>query len=283
VLFVTIHLIVTLPAKKIVYLICYVYCPCCRHLTYDLLVHIQFGNIRRNISSLEFSRKYQHRFISSDTDRKNAVVVITIRYGLDGPGSNPGRCKIFRNRSGRPGYHRVIHGVIAAGTWRWPPTPSSAEVKETVELYLYSPVWAFFTCSRVNCTFYSHWKWSVNVVSCLLIIKITQICTCILLHDQYFLSLAAATRRRAFVGRLVAKFYRISEQLGRDKMYQLGKIIPVHSHYLLPIILHRGAAEWSHCAITDYQETKHQWKIAVCLLVFIFFKSDRRRKLYERV
>jgi hypothetical protein len=27
----------------------------------------------------------------------------------------------------------------AAGAWRWPPTPSSAEVKESVELYVYSP------------------------------------------------------------------------------------------------------------------------------------------------
>jgi hypothetical protein len=26
-----------------------------------------------------------------------------------------------------------------AGAWRWPPTPSIAEVKERVELYLYSP------------------------------------------------------------------------------------------------------------------------------------------------
>ena len=26
-----------------------------------------------------------------------------------------------------------------AGPWRWPPTPSSAEVKERVELYIYSP------------------------------------------------------------------------------------------------------------------------------------------------
>jgi hypothetical protein len=29
------------------------------------------------------------------------------------------------------------------------PPPSSAEVKETVELYLY-PLWAFVVCSRVN-------------------------------------------------------------------------------------------------------------------------------------
>jgi len=30
-------------------------------------------------------------------------------------------------------------GVRAAETWRWPPTPSSAEVKERAEPYLYSP------------------------------------------------------------------------------------------------------------------------------------------------
>ena len=73
--------------------------------------------------------------------------------------------------------------------------------------------------------------------------QIIQIYTCIPLHDQYFLWLAAAIRRRANVGRLAAVFYRISEPLGRDKMYQLGKIIPVHFHYLLPIISHRGATE----------------------------------------
>jgi hypothetical protein len=30
-------------------------------------------------------------------------------------------------------------GCKTAGAWRWPPTPSSAEVKERVELYIYSP------------------------------------------------------------------------------------------------------------------------------------------------
>ena len=30
-------------------------------------------------------------------------------------------------------------GVKAVGAWRWPPTPTSAEVKERVELYLYLP------------------------------------------------------------------------------------------------------------------------------------------------
>jgi hypothetical protein len=33
----------------------------------------------------------------------------------------------------------VIPGGKAAGAWRWPPTPSSVEVKERVQLYLYYP------------------------------------------------------------------------------------------------------------------------------------------------
>jgi len=35
-------------------------------------------------------------------------------------------------------------GGKAAGTWRWPPTPYSAQVKERVEQYIYStsgPSW----------------------------------------------------------------------------------------------------------------------------------------------
>jgi hypothetical protein len=33
----------------------------------------------------------------------------------------------------------ISRGGKAAGAWRWSPTPSSAKVKEKVELYLYSP------------------------------------------------------------------------------------------------------------------------------------------------
>jgi len=61
--------------------------------------------------------------------------------------SNPGGGEIFRTRPdwlwGPPSilynWYRVFPGCKAAGAWRWPPTPSRPEVKERVQLYLYSP------------------------------------------------------------------------------------------------------------------------------------------------
>ena len=49
-----------------------------------------------------------------------------------------------------------IHGTVSSSVVNWPgrgvdhPHPSSAEVKERVELL---PLWAFVACSRVNFTF----------------------------------------------------------------------------------------------------------------------------------
>jgi len=63
-------------------------------------------------------------------------------------GSNPGGSEIFCTRPDGPWgspspppiqwVPDLFLGSKAAGAWRWPPTPSSAEVKERVELYLYS-------------------------------------------------------------------------------------------------------------------------------------------------
>jgi len=71
---------------------------------------------------------------------------IATRYGLDGPG--------IESRWGRDFPHHSTQALgptqpptqwvpcpsrgYAAGEWRRPPTPSTAEVKERVELYLYS-------------------------------------------------------------------------------------------------------------------------------------------------
>jgi hypothetical protein len=60
------------------------------------------------------------------------------------------RCQLgefFRTRPHRswgPSYllysaYRIFPGGKVAGTWQWPPIPSSAEVKERAQLYLYFP------------------------------------------------------------------------------------------------------------------------------------------------
>jgi hypothetical protein len=78
---------------------------------------------------------------------RDSVVGIATRYGLGGSEIEPQLGEIFRTRPDRPwgppsflhnGY-RVFPGCKAAGAWGWPPTPFSAEVKEILDLYLYSP------------------------------------------------------------------------------------------------------------------------------------------------
>jgi len=58
------------------------------------------------------------------------------------------------------------------------PPLSSAKVKERVELYLYSSLWAFVACSSVNFTFYlycrSVWDWAIKeftIFKCLFMCK----------------------------------------------------------------------------------------------------------------
>jgi hypothetical protein len=82
-------------------------------------------------------------------------------YGLDGPGIKFGWGRNFPHRF-RPtvGPNQPSKQWVAdlfprgkeTGEWRWPPTSSSPEVKERVELYLY-PLLAFVACTMVNVTF----------------------------------------------------------------------------------------------------------------------------------
>ena len=79
----------------------------------------------------------------------DSSVGVATRYGLDGPGieSRWGRNFPHPSRPALRPTQTPIHWILslspvkAAGAWLWPPTPSSAEVKETVELhsYLYCP------------------------------------------------------------------------------------------------------------------------------------------------
>jgi len=81
---------------------------------------------------------------------RDSSVGIATRYGLDGPGieSRCGEGEIFRTRPDRPwgppsllydGYRLFFPGVKRPGRDVDHPPSSSAEVKERVELYVYSP------------------------------------------------------------------------------------------------------------------------------------------------
>jgi len=86
----------------------------------------------------------------------------------------------------RPGTHPASYtmgtgsflGVKLPGCETDHPPPSSAKIKERVKLYLYSPIWAFVACSRVNFTFYlycrSVWDWAIEeltIFKCLFMCK----------------------------------------------------------------------------------------------------------------
>ena len=79
---------------------------------------------------------------------RHSSVSTATRYGLDGPGiESQWECIIFRTRPdllwGPPSLlynvYRVFPGIKRPGRGVGHPTPSSAEVKERVQLYLYSP------------------------------------------------------------------------------------------------------------------------------------------------
>ena len=79
---------------------------------------------------------------------REGVFSIATRYGLDGTGiesrwrrdfPHPSRPALGPTQPPIKWVLGILPGGKAAGAWCWPPTPSSAEVKGRVELYLYSP------------------------------------------------------------------------------------------------------------------------------------------------
>jgi hypothetical protein len=108
---------------------------------------------------------------------RDSSVGIAVRHGLDGSEIEAGwEARFSAPVQTGPGAHPPSYtmgtesfpggGDKAAEAWRWPSTPSSAEVKERVELYLY-PLWALVVCSRVN--FYVKWEFSIIWLNCVFI------------------------------------------------------------------------------------------------------------------
>ena len=86
--------------------------------------------------------------------------VITLeltRYGLDGPGIESRWGRDFQHLSSVAlqwsGCWMSFPGVRRSGRGVNRPAPSNAEIKERVELYLYSTSEPFVACSRANFTF----------------------------------------------------------------------------------------------------------------------------------
>jgi len=107
---------------------------------------------------------------------------ITTRYGLGSPRIKS-RCERYFPHPSRPTLvptQPPIQWVLCLlpETWLWPPTPSSADVKERAELYLYSHSWSVlwwtlpftFTClyllvTSVVCLFVSKKQTNIYIYS----------------------------------------------------------------------------------------------------------------------
>jgi hypothetical protein len=112
------------------------------------LTEFSCGTIQKLPFEVNIAIELKNISTPNNSGSRHSSVGIATRCGLDSPGSNPSGGRGFPHPS-RPALGPVqppiqwvptlFPGGKTVGVWRWPPTPSSAEVKERVELYLYSP------------------------------------------------------------------------------------------------------------------------------------------------
>jgi hypothetical protein len=98
-------------------------------------------------------------------------VSIATYNGLDGPEIESRWRAIFSvplqtDTEAHPASYTMGTGVFpggkAAGTWRCPPTPSSSEVKDRVELYLYFPFWPSWPFQGRTLIYYYYYYYYVS-------------------------------------------------------------------------------------------------------------------------
>jgi hypothetical protein len=137
--------------------------------------------------------------------RKSGVGIAT-RYGLEGPEIDfrfgrdfpqPSIPALGPNQHPIQWVPSLFPGGKAAGTWRWPPTPSIAEVKERLELYLYSPSGPSWPVICWNLPLplhysgrasvhYHHIDWAIHALNYHIIIKLVRECNLIIVVKVSF-------------------------------------------------------------------------------------------------